>query len=134
MFCLKCKTEIFGGSVCHVCGGLLAVSEASHEAPVAAGGVKIRTRMKFRVSKEFGQTLAGRIGRLILETALFCAGFYFLTFLIVAVANWLSKEMALDQQKIKFIDVHSSWMKYLRYIGCGIIAFLTVKLRFKPGK
>jgi len=134
MFCARCNTEIFGGSICHLCGGLLAESEKSHEAPAGKGGVKIRTRKKFRVSKEFGQTLAGHIGRLVLETALFCAGFYFLTFVVVEVANWLSKEMALDQQQVKLIDIHSTWMKYLRYMGCGIIVFLTVKLRFKPGK
>lgn len=134
MYCPRCKTEIFGGSICHQCGGLLAESEESHEAPVAKGGVKIITRKKVKVTKEFGQTLPGHLLRLAAEIVLFCAAFFALSIAVVHVANWLSREMALDEQNVKVIDLKSRWMKYFWFVGCGIIVFLAVKLRFKPGK
>lgn len=134
MYCPKCKTEIFGGSVCHLCGGLLAVSEEMHETTPAKGGVKIITRKKFRVSKEFGQTLFGRILRLMVEICIFCAGFLILSYAVFGVANWLSKEMALDQERVKLIEMNKPWVRYFWYIGCGVIVILTVRFRFKPGK
>jgi hypothetical protein len=134
MYCPKCETEILGGSICHLCGGPLLESEETHEAPTAKGGVEIITRKKHKVTKEFGQTLAGRIARLMVEIALFCAAFYGLSYLVVVVANWLSAEMALDKQQVAQIDFHGQWMKYFILIGFGVIIFLTVKLRFKPGK
>jgi len=134
MYCARCKTEILGGSICHVCGGPLLESEGVHEAPIPKGGIEIITRKKHRVSKEFGQTLPGRIGRLIIEIALFCTAFVLLSIVVVHVANWLAAEMALEPEKgVKRIELDAPWMKYFWYIGCGVIVFLTVKLRFKPG-
>jgi len=92
------------------------------------------TRKKYKVSKEFGQTLPGRLGRLVIEIAIFCTAFVLLTFALVEVANWLSKEMVLPGERAKLIDIHSRWMKYFWLIGLSAIVFLTVKLRFKPGK
>ncbi len=134
MYCPKCESEVFGGSICHFCGGPLAESEETHEAPEPKGGVKIVTRKRRKVTKEFGQTVPGRIGRLMIEVVLFCAAFLALSWVVVQVANWLSTEMALDKQRVKLIDIHSTWMKYFWYVGCGVIVFLTVRLRFKPGK
>ena len=134
MFCPKCKTEMFGGSLCHLCGGSLVLSERSLEGITAKGGVEIRTRKKHKVTKEFGQTLVGHVARLLIEIVIFCTAFILLSFAVVEVANWLSKEMALNEQRVKLIDIYSVWMKYFWYIGCGVIVFLSVKLRFKPGK
>ena len=134
MYCPKCKSEMFGGSICHVCGGPLLESEGTQEAPTGKGGVEIITRKKHKVGKEFGQTLAGRIARLMVEIVLFCAAFYGLSYLVVVVANWLSAEMALDPKSVRYIEFHGQWMKYFILIGFGVIIFLTVKLRFKPGK
>jgi hypothetical protein len=135
MYCAKCRTEVFGGSICHLCGGRLVHGEEAHEAPTPKGGVEIVTRKKHRVSKEFGQTVAGRIGRLVIEIAIFCTAFVLVSIVVVHVANWLAREMALEPQKgVKTIELNDPWMKYFWYIGCGVIVFLTVKLRFKPGK
>jgi hypothetical protein len=134
MYCSKCNTEMFGGSICHLCGGILAESEETAEVSPSKGGVKIITRKKRKVTKEFGQTVLGRLGRLAIEILLFCAGFVLLSIAVVHVANWLSTEMALDQQRVRLIDIHSRWMTYFWFVGCGVVVFLTVRLRFKPGK
>jgi hypothetical protein len=134
MYCPRCKKEVFGGGTCHVCGGPLVEKGEITELSPSKPTVKIATRKKYKVSREFGQTLPGRIGRLFVEIVIFCVAFILLSTVIVSVANWLSKEMALPGKVAQIIDIHSRWMKYFWYIGCGAIVFLTVKLRFKPGK
>jgi hypothetical protein len=134
MYCVKCDKEILGGSICHLCGGPLAASRDAAQLSPSKKPLTIITRKKFKIGKEFGQTLPGRLGRLAIEIALFCALFVVVSLAVVAVANWLSKEMALPGELAKFVDIHSRWMKYFWYIGCGAIVFLTIKLRFRPGK
>ncbi len=135
MYCSRCRTEVFGGSLCHLCGGRLSQGEETHESPTPKGGVQIITRKKHKVSKEFGQTWVGRLGRVTIEIAIFCTVFVILSIAVVHVANWLAAEMALEPEKgVKTIDLHDPWMRYFWYIGCGVIVFLTVKLRFRPGK
>lgn len=134
MYCPKCRTEVFGGSICHLCGGPLLESEETQEAPTAKGGVAIISRKRHKVTKEFGQTVAGRIARVMGEIVIFCVAFYGLSYLVVVVANWLSTEMAVEPENVKYIDFHGQSMKYFRLIGFAAIIFLTVKLRFKPGK
>jgi len=134
MYCRKCKKDIFGGSICHLCGGTLLESEKITQVAPSKAPLKIVTRKKYKVAKEFGQTLPGRVGRLLIEAAIFCAAFIFVSIAVVKTANWLSTEMVLEEGKADFIDIHSRWMKYFWYVGCTVIVFLTVKFRFKPGK
>ncbi|NQT84921.1 hypothetical protein HQ563_18035 [bacterium] len=134
MYCPKCKQEIFGGSICHLCGKELLESEPASDLSPSRAALGIVTRKKYKVTKEFGQTLPGHVGRLLIEILLFCTAFILLSHAVVAVANWLSKAMALPGRPAKFIDIHGRWMKYFWLIGCAAIVFLTVKLRFRPGK
>ena len=61
MYCLHCKKEIFGGSVCHLCGKPLVTKEEKVSAETSAETsylkkpLEIVTRKKYRVSKEFGK-------------------------------------------------------------------------------
>jgi hypothetical protein len=134
MYCPRCRSEVFGGSICHLCGGPLSEGEETQETPTARGGVAIIARKRHRVSKEFGQTVAGRVARVMAEIVIFCAAFYVLSYLVVVVANWLASEMALDTENVKHIQFHGQWMRYFILIGFGVIIILTVKLRFRPGK
>jgi hypothetical protein len=140
MYCPHCREQLFGGSVCHYCGKSLVEKErqqttdASPETSYLKKPLQIATRRKHRVTKEFGQTLPGHLVRLLLEILLFCAIFFVLSIAVVHVANWLSVEMALPGQKAKHIDLQSRWMKYFWFIGCAAIVFLTIKVRFRPGK
>ena len=134
MYCPKCKKDIFGGSICHLCGGTLLESEQITQVAPSKAPRKIVTRKKYKVAKELGQTIPGRLGRVLIESGIFCAAFIFLSIVVVKVANWLSTEMVLEEGQADFIDIHSRWMKYFWYVGCTAIVFLTVKLRFRPGK
>jgi hypothetical protein len=140
MYCLHCKKEIFGGSICHLCGKPLVTkeekvsAETSPETSYLKKPLEIVTRKKYKVSKEFGQTVLGRLLRLALEVVLFCAAFWLLSVAVVKVSNWLSQEMALPGQKARHIELGSRWMRYFWFIGFAAIIFLTVRLRFKPGK
>lgn len=134
MYCQKCKIQLFGGSICHFCGGTLSEGEEAVELAPLKRPLKIVTKKRHSVSKEFGQTIPGHIARLLVEVAIFCGAFVLLSLAVVHIANWLAEEMALPGQKAKYVDIRGRWMKYFWYIGCGAIVFLTVKLRFKPGK
>lgn len=134
MYCPKCKKDVFGGSICHLCGGMLVESQEESDVSPARAALGIVTRKKYKVAKEFGQTFLGRLGRLLIEAAIFCVAFVVLSIIVVKVANWLSKEMALQGERAEFIDIHSRWMTYFWFVGCAAIVFLTVKLRFKQGK
>lgn len=138
MYCPKCSKEIFGGSICHLCGGQLVESEPKSDLSPGRAALGVVTRKKYKVAKEFGQTLPGHLGRLLIEIVIFCAAFIALSYVVVLAANWLSEEMALEGQHVKVIDFKNPetmrWMKYFWFIGCAAIVFLTVKFRFKPGK
>ena len=140
MYCLNCDKDIFGGSICHLCGKALIekeekeTTESSPETSHLRKPLGIRTRKKSKITKEFGQTLLGRVGRIILEIAIFCAAFWVLSWAVVQVSNWLSVEMALPGEPPKHVSWNSDWMRYFRYIGFAAVVFFTVKFRFKPGK
>jgi len=134
MYCEHCDAELFGGSRCHTCGGLLMpkVKEGPRVVHISSDAIMGR---KKSLRSDTAQSLAGRLFRLTVEVALFCVIFYFVTLLIAHTINWISAEMAYEPaEEPDAIDVSSNAFKYFRYIGLVVVALLTIRFRFQLGK
>ncbi len=134
-YCPRCKTDLFGGSVCDRCGGRLVEKRAERATAIVhvtqdmiIGGPK-------KLKSELAQSLGGRIFRLLVEIALFCALFYAVSWVLHVIANFLSIQMADDPDTAAPpIDWGSSGVHYYLYIGWVVVAALAVKMRWRVGK
>lgn len=134
MYCEHCDVELFGGSRCHICGGLLVpkVEEGPKVVHISSDAIMGR---KKSLRSDTAQSLAGRLFRLTVEIALFCVIFYFVTLLIAHTINWISAEMAYEPaEEPDVIDVSSNAFKYFHYIGLVVVTLLTIRFRFQLGK
>ncbi len=135
MYCEKCKIDIFGGSICHVCGSKLVDKTEENEPKAAKVTSELIMGKRKRLKSELAQSLAGRIFRLVLEMVLFCAIFVGLTYGLIRILNWLSTEMSEDpEEAIGLIDLSSAALRYFWYVGCVVVVILTYKFRFKGAR
>lgn len=135
MYCENCEVDIFGGSICHFCGNIL-VKKTKNETPkvVHVSSQAIMGRKK-SLRVDSAQSLGGRIFRLILEIALFCFLFYFISLAIAHTINWITSEMAMNpESEPDAINIQGNGFKYFRYAGLAIVTILTIMFRFQPGK
>jgi hypothetical protein len=136
-YCPRCKTDMFGGSLCDICGGRLVLKQTKQASKVVhvtqdmiLGGPK-------HLKSELAQSMVGRIFRLLLEIVLFCAIFYGVSWLGHVIINFLSVHMAADPDeaaKHPPIDWGSSGVRYYLYAGWVLVTGLTVKFRWQAGK
>ena len=132
MYCEHCNLDLFGGSRCHSCGDYIIPKPKDEGPKVAYISSDVIMRRKKRIRTEKGQTLPGRIIRLAMEIAIFCALFFFASLLISHTANWLTLEMSMEPEKhIDPIDLSSNVFKYFKYVGFVVVTVLTIKFRFK---
>jgi len=134
-YCPRCKVEPFGGSICDQCGGRLVEKRAEH----AAATVQVTQDMIMggpkKLKSELAQNMGGRVFRLVLEIALFCALFYAVSWVLHVIANFLSVQMSEDPDvAVAPIDWSSNGVRYYLYVGWAIVAALTVKCRWRTGK
>ena len=135
MYCERCDIDVFGGSVCHECGGTL-IPKIEDKAPkVVHISSEVIMGKKKTISVDAAQSLGGRLFRLAAEILLFCAIFYFLSLGVAHTINWLSREMAMNPEtEPDAINIASNAFKYFYYIGLVVVALLTIKFRFQLGK
>ena len=135
MYCENCATELFGGSICHFCGNEL-IPRVKEEAPkVAHVSSEAIMGKKKSLRVDSAQSMGGRLFRLILEMALFCVLFYFISVAVAHTINWISAEMAMHPEtEPDAIEIQGTAFKYFRYIGLVIVVILTMMFRFQPGK
>lgn len=140
-YCPRCKTDVFGGSICDQCGGRL-VEKVTHEAPRA---VHVTQDMIMgapkRLKSELAQSTTGRVVRLIVEIVVFCAVFYGVSWVLHVITNFLSVRMSEDPDTatppITWFteDGHlGSAVRYYLYVSWAIITGLTIKFRWQAGK
>lgn len=134
-YCPHCKIDLFGGSVCHQCGGRLVEKRAER----AAKAVHVTQDMIIggpkKLKSELAQSLIGRILRLLLEIVLFCALFYAVSWVLHVLANFLSVQMSEEpDEALPPIDWASNAVRYYLYIGWAVVAALTIKCRWNAGK
>ena len=135
MYCEKCRIDIFGGSICHICGSRLVEKVEEEEPKTTKVTSELIMGKRKRLKSELAQSLSGRIFRLVVEMILFCAIFIGLTYGIINILNWLSAEMSENpEEAIGLIDLSSPALRYFWYIGCVIVVILTYKFRFKSGR
>ena len=135
MYCEHCEIEIFGGSICHFCGNML-IKKSKEEGPkvVHVSSQAIMGKKK-SLRIDSAQSIGGRLVRLVLEIALFCVLFYFISFAVAHTINWITREMAMDPDKEpQAIEIAGNAFKYFRYVGLAIVTLLTIIFRFQPGK
>lgn len=131
MYCEYCDAELFGGSICHVCGGPLVPKIRDEGPKVVHVSSDLIMGPKKRISVDTAQSLPGRLFRLVLEIAIFCVLFYFVSLAIVITMNWLGSEMADAEGRI---DTSGKGFRMFTYIGAVVVALLTIKFRFQSGK
>ena len=135
MYCDNCKTEIFGGGICHYCGGALIPKEKEKTQKVVHITSESIMGRKKSLVVDTAQSMSGRLFRLLLEIALFCVLFYFISLAGAYTINWISREMAMNPETTPdAIDIAGNTFKYFRYVGLGIVTVITIWLRFQPGK
>ena len=135
MYCEDCKTDLFGGSVCHHCGGPLVPKIVEKGPKVAHISSDVIMGKKKRLTVDSAQSLSGRLFRLVLEILLFCFLFWVISYLVAGTINWLSKEMSMEPETApNAIDIAGNAFKYFRYIGMVVVALITIRMRFQPGK
>jgi hypothetical protein len=135
-YCPRCKTDVFGGSLCDICGGRLVVklAKAGPKSVVHITQDMILGGPK-HLKSELAQSKVGRIFRLLLEIVLFCAIFYGVSWLGHVILNFLSVNMAMDPDTAKEpIDWGSSGVRYYLYAGWVIVTAITIKVRWQVGK
>ncbi len=134
-YCPRCKIDLFGGSICDQCGGRL-VEKRAERAAVAVhvtrdmiiGGPK-------RLKSELAQSMTGRVLRLVLEIAVFCALFYAVSWVMHIIANFLSVQMADNPDTAEEpIDWSSTGVRYYLYVGWAIVTVLAIRIRWRAGK
>jgi len=141
-YCPRCKSDVFGGSVCDRCGSRL-VDKETKEAPktvhvtkdMILGGPK-------HLKSDLAQSKPGRVFRLVLEIVVFCAAFYGVSWVGHVIGNFLQVHMSEDPEKaqpfiIWFVD--DTWrlttsVQYYLYVGWAVVALLTAKFRWGAGK
>ena len=135
MFCPRCKIDVFGGSICHICASRLEVEPLVKKAPKADTSLDVllrRGRKRRKIKSDLTQSFPARVLRLLLEIAIFCALFVGGTYAFMATSDWLSDQM--ESKLWRFNPVLDGALrnpvKYFWYVGCGIIAFLTGKYRW----
>jgi hypothetical protein len=140
-YCPRCKIDVFGGSRCDGCGGLLVEKTETGKATVVHVTQDMILGPKKRLTSELAQSRAGRIFRLMLEIVLFCGLFYGVSWLGHHVTNFLSINMSDDPDKavapIDWFDKNgrlTSGVRYYLYVGWGIVTVLTIKFRWQAGK
>ena len=134
-YCPRCKTDLFGGSICDCCGGRL-VEKQTKQAPkvvhvtqdMIMGGPR-------HLKSELAQSKAGRVFRLVLEIIAFCAIFYAVSWIGHVIGNFLSVQMSdRPDETVAPIKWGGSGVRYYLYVGWAMVTLLTIKLRWAPGK
>ncbi len=141
-YCPRCKTDVFGGSICDRCGGKL-VEKRTAVAPKAVHVPrdKILEGPK-RLKSELAQSKVGRLFRLLLEIVLFCLIFYGVSWVGHVIVNFLHIQMSENPEKTKpiiFWFTNGSWAvttstRYYLYAGGAIVTTLTIWFRWAAGK
>ena len=135
MYCENCNVDLFGGSLCHHCGGYLIPKVVDKGQKVAHITSDALMGAKSRLTVDSAQSLAGRMFRVVIEVVLFCAIFWGLSYIIVGGINWLSREMSMNPDTAPAaIEIAGDPFKYFRYFGMLVVAILTIRFRFQPGK
>lgn len=134
-YCPRCKTEMFGGSICDRCGGRLVEKQADRAPRVVHVTEDMILGAPKHLKSDLAQSTAGRVIRLFVEIILFCAIFYGVSWLGHVVANFLHIQMSeRPEQTPKLIEWGSSGVRYYLYVGWAIVAGLTIKFRWRAGK
>jgi len=134
-YCPRCKLDMFGGSLCDHCGGWL-IEKQTKQVPKA---VHITQDMILgaprRLKSELAQSMSGRIFRLVLEIIFFCAIFFCVSWFVHVLANFLHIQMSeYPEETDPLIKWGSNAVRYYLYVGWAVVAVLTFKFRWRPGK
>ena len=136
-YCPRCKIDVFGGSRCGDCGGLLVEKKATGKVAVVHVTQDMILGPKKRLTSELAQSTAGHIFRLVVEIVFFCGLFWGVSWLGHHVANFLSVNMADDPDKAREHPPITWWsqgVRYYMFVGWGIVTVLTIKFRWQAGK
>lgn len=136
-FCPSCKIDVFGGSVCHLCASTL-MEKVEVEQEEKANSTSVLLGKKKRLKSDISQSMPARLIRLGLEIVIFCVIFVGVTFSFMIVSNWLSDQMESTLARFpvgrKYVEgggYVANSIRYFWYAGCAIIAWFTIKYRFK---
>ena len=139
-FCQRCKLEVFGGSICHICAsGLIDKQDAGDEKQTKKISSKILGGKK-RLRGDLTQSLPARLLRILLEIAIFCAIFVGVTSGFMITSNWLADQMESTLPRFPITDYNpegtfvANKILYFWYVCAAIVGALTFKYRFKPYK
>jgi len=136
-YCPRCKTDLFGGSICDRCGSQLVEKQTDKSPKVVHVTQDMILGAPKHLKSELAQSMAGRVFRLIVEIILFCALFYGISWLGHVVANFLHIHMSERPERTDPI-IRWAWdnsgVRYYLYVGWAIVAVLTVKFRWQAGK
>jgi hypothetical protein len=134
-YCPRCKIDLFGGSICDQCGGRLVEIRADRTAKTVQVTQDMILGGPRKLRSELAQSMSGRVLRLVLEIALFCALFYAVSWVMHVIANFLSVQMSEDPDvAVPPIDWSSTGVRYFLYVGWAIVTVLTIKCRWNAGK
>lgn len=136
MFCPRCKIDVFGGSICHICASKLVPDREGRIPPKIDHSLDVLIgkgrRKRRKVKSDLSQSLPGRFIRIIIEIAIFCALFVGVTFLFMQASDWLSDQMQSKLWRFNPVveGVVRNPVKYFWYVCCVIITGLTIKFRW----